>query len=49
VAALGADQPGDILFQHDLEHLQAGPDRQGEQSLAGSADGSVASGQRTAG
>jgi len=37
VAALGADQPGDILGQHGLEHLQAGPNRQGEQALAGSA------------
>jgi hypothetical protein len=25
VAALGADQPGDVLGQQDLKHLQAGP------------------------
>ena len=37
VAALGADQPGDILREHDLQHLQAGPHRQGEQALAGGA------------
>ena len=37
VAALGADQPGDILVQHDLQHLQAGPHRQGQQALAGGA------------
>jgi hypothetical protein len=37
VAALGSDQPGDISGQHDLEHLQARPDRQGEQALAGGA------------
>ena len=37
VAALGADQPGDILGEHGLKHLQAGPDRQGEQALAGGA------------
>ena len=37
VAALGADQPGDVFGEHGLEHLQAGPDRQGEQPLAGGA------------
>jgi putative intracellular protease/amidase len=37
VAALGADQPVDILGQHGLQHLQAGPNRRGEQALAGSA------------
>ena len=37
VAALGADQPGDILSEHGLQHLQAGPHRQGEQALAGGA------------
>jgi hypothetical protein len=35
VAALGADQPGYVLGEHGLQHLQAGPDRQGEQALAG--------------
>jgi hypothetical protein len=37
VAALGADQPGDVFGQHGLEHLQARPDRQREQALAGGA------------
>jgi hypothetical protein len=37
VAAFGPDQPSDVFLQHDLEHLQAGPDRQGEQTLAGGA------------
>ena len=37
VAALGADQPGDVLVEHGLQHLQAGPHRQGEQPLAGGA------------
>jgi hypothetical protein len=37
VAALGTDQPGDILDQHGLKHLQAGPHRQGQQPLAGGA------------
>jgi hypothetical protein len=37
VATLGPDQPGDVLLEHDLEHLQAGPHRQGEQPLAGGA------------
>jgi hypothetical protein len=34
---LGADQPGDIGGEHGLEHLQTGPDGQGEQALAGGA------------
>jgi hypothetical protein len=37
VAALGADQPVDILGEHGLEHLQAGPDCQGKQPLPGGA------------
>ena len=37
VAALGADQPGDVLGQQGLQHLQARAHRQGEQALAGSA------------
>jgi hypothetical protein len=37
VAALGADQPGDVLGEHGLEHLQASPHGQGQQPLAGSA------------
>jgi hypothetical protein len=37
VAALGADQPGDVLLEHGLEHLQASPHGQGEQALAGGA------------
>jgi hypothetical protein len=37
VAALGADQPGDVFIEHDLKHLQAGPDGQGEQPLVGGA------------
>jgi len=37
VAALGADQPGNVLGEHGLKHLQAGPDRQSEQALAGGA------------
>jgi hypothetical protein len=37
VAALGADQPGHILGQHGLEHLQARPYCQREQALAGGA------------
>ena len=40
VAALSADESGDVLghqrLQH-LQHLQAGADRQGEQALTGSA------------
>jgi hypothetical protein len=35
VAALEADQPGHVLGEHGLEHLQARPDRQGEQALTG--------------
>jgi hypothetical protein len=35
VAALGTDQPGHVLGQHGLQYLQAGPDRQGQQALAG--------------
>ena len=30
-----ADQPGDVLGEHALEHLQAGPYGQGQQPLAG--------------
>jgi hypothetical protein len=37
VAAPGTHQPGDVLLEHDLQHLQAGPHRQGEQPLAGGA------------
>jgi hypothetical protein len=37
VAALGADQPSDVLGEHGLEHLQARPNRQGQQTLAGGA------------
>ena len=37
MAALGADQPGNVLGKHGLQHLQAGPNRQGEQALAGGA------------
>jgi hypothetical protein len=37
VAALGSDQPGNVSGQHGLEHLQARPDRQGQQALAGDA------------
>jgi hypothetical protein len=37
VAALRPDQPGDVGGRHDLQHLQARPDRQGEQALAGNA------------
>ena len=37
VTAPGADQPGDILFEHGVQHLQSGADRQREQSLAGGA------------
>jgi len=37
VTAYGADQPGDVLGEHGLKHLQAGPHRQGEQPLAGGA------------
>jgi hypothetical protein len=35
VAALGADQPGDVLSEQGLQHLQAGPHRQRAQALAG--------------
>jgi hypothetical protein len=45
VAALGADQPGHILLQHGLEHLQARPYCQREQAsraaLASSATATV--------
>jgi hypothetical protein len=34
VAAFGADQPSDVHGQHGLEHLQAGPDCQGQQAFA---------------
>jgi hypothetical protein len=37
VAALGTDQPGDVLGQQRLQHLQARAHRQGEQALAGGA------------
>ena len=37
VAALGSDQPGDVLGEHGLQHLQAGPHGQGQQPLAGGA------------
>jgi hypothetical protein len=37
VAALGADQAGDILGQQSLQHLQAGPNGQGQQALTGGA------------
>jgi hypothetical protein len=37
VAALGADQPGDVVVEHGLEYLQARADRQGEQALVGGA------------
>ena len=37
VAALGADQPGDVLLHQQLHHLQARPDRQREQALTGGA------------
>jgi hypothetical protein len=37
VAALGADQPGDVLGQQDLKHLQAGPNGQRQQALSGGA------------
>jgi hypothetical protein len=37
VAALDAHQPGNILGQHDLQHLQTGPHRQGKQPLTGRA------------
>jgi hypothetical protein len=45
VAALGPDQPVDILGQHGLQHLQAGPHGQSEQpsraAPAGSATATV--------
>jgi hypothetical protein len=37
VAASGADQPGDVLVEYGLKHLQAGPHCQGQQPLAGGA------------
>jgi hypothetical protein len=37
VTALGADQPDDVLGEQGLEHLQAGPDGQGQQALTGGA------------
>ena len=37
VAAPGPDQPVDILGQHGLKHLQAGPHGQGQQPFAGGA------------
>jgi hypothetical protein len=37
MAALGPDQPGEVLGEHGLQRLQAGPHRQGEQPLAGGA------------
>ena len=37
VAALGPDQPGDVLGEHGLKHLQAGPHGQGQQPLTGGA------------
>lgn len=45
VAALGPDQPGHVLGQHGLEHLQADPHGQGQQpsraALASSATATV--------
>ena len=35
MAALGTDQPLDILSKHDLQHLQASSNSQREQALAG--------------
>jgi hypothetical protein len=35
MAALGADQAGNILGQQSLQHLQARPKGQGQQALAG--------------
>jgi hypothetical protein len=37
VATLGTNQPGDVLGQQRLQHLQARAHRQGEQALAGGA------------
>jgi hypothetical protein len=37
VAPPGADQPGDVLVQHRLQHLQPRADRQREQALTGGA------------
>jgi hypothetical protein len=37
VAALRTDQPDDVLSEHGLQHLQAGPHRQGQQALTGGA------------
>jgi hypothetical protein len=37
VAALCADQPGEVLGKHGLQHLQARAHGQGQQALAGGA------------
>jgi hypothetical protein len=37
MAALGTDQPIDILSKHDLQHLEASSNGQGEEALAGGA------------